>query len=185
MFSSFSLVLSSVEDQNYIKELYVEYHRLMYSIAGKYFTSIDDCQDLVQSCFVRLIDHVDTLRTLDQRALISYIATTVNNAAYTYFRKDRSASLTSIDALNDTQDLCTEDFVVQLLSQLDRKALITKVWPKLSHEDRALLEGKYILNYNNNDLAKYFDCKPDSIRMKLCRARRNALKLLEEENQSV
>lgn len=52
---------------------------------------------------------------------------------------------------------------------------------QLSAEDRALLEGKYILGDSDEMLARTLHCKPSSIRMKLTRARRRALKLLEQE----
>ena len=51
----------------------------------------------------------------------------------------------------------------------------------MSAEDRALLEGKYILGDSDEMLARTLHCKPSSIRMKLTRARRRALKLLEQE----
>lgn len=173
-------VLESPDDQEFIKNLYNDYHRLMYSVAQKYFSTMEDRQDLVQSCLVRLIDHVDTIRSLDQRALVSYIVTTINNAAYTYYRKNCTINVTSFETLPETDDICTEDFVLDLVPMIDQNIQLSELWANISEEDKILLEGKYILGYTNVELAKYFKCKPDSIRMKLFRARRNALKILKE-----
>jgi len=67
------------------------------------------------------------------------------------------------------------DKLMMLSERLDQLA---KIWPQLSWEDQFLLEGKYILGYNNQELAEKLLCKPSSIRMKLTRTRRSALSLL-------
>ena len=45
---------------------------------------------------------------------------------------------------------------------------------------KILLEGKYILGLSDEELAAEFDCSPNSIRMKLTRARRQVIKLVKE-----
>ena len=54
------------------------------------------------------------------------------------------------------------------------------VWPRLRQEDRFLLERKYLLNQTDQELAQYLGCRKSSVRMKLTRARRAALRLMEE-----
>jgi len=51
---------------------------------------------------------------------------------------------------------------------------------KLSLEDRLLLRGKYIEGKSAQELAEMLGCKPDSIRMKMLRARRRAFHILQE-----
>ena len=55
------------------------------------------------------------------------------------------------------------------------------VWPRLDEESRLLLEGKYILGYDNQELGQMLGCQANSVRMKLTRARRRALRLMGEE----
>ena len=55
------------------------------------------------------------------------------------------------------------------------------LWPRLSEEDRILLEGKYVWGQSDKELAEILHCKPSSIRMKLTRARRRALNNLSEK----
>ena len=47
------------------------------------------------------------------------------------------------------------------------------VWTHLKPRDQALLNMKYILEYENHEIAEVLDVKPDSIRMLLTRARQN------------
>ena len=64
---------------------------------------------------------------------------------------------------------------------LSRKEPLSAVWQKLSPTDQLLLEWKYIFGFSDRDLALRLDCKPESIRMKLTRARRRALHILKEQ----
>ena len=54
------------------------------------------------------------------------------------------------------------------------------IWPKLGEEDRLLLEGKYLLEYSSAELGERLGCQSASVRMKLTRARRRALKWMTE-----
>ena len=54
------------------------------------------------------------------------------------------------------------------------------VWPQLSTQDKILLESKYILGYNDNEIGKLLGCKASSVRMYLTRARRRAVELISE-----
>lgn len=55
-----------------------------------------------------------------------------------------------------------------------------KVWMTLPEDTRTLLAGKYILGLSDTELAEQYGCNPNSIRMKLTRARRQALKIFQE-----
>jgi len=59
------------------------------------------------------------------------------------------------------------------------------MFDQLSAKDRLLLEGKYFFDYSDNTLAKLLSCKKSSIRMKLTRARRRIVKLIEKEGDDV
>ena len=71
----------------------------------------------------------------------------------------------------------TMDSLVLLSEQAEQ---LWKIWPKLTEDERFLLEGKYILGYSDQQMAVSLKCSPGSIRMKLTRARRRAMKLLLE-----
>ena len=58
---------------------------------------------------------------------------------------------------------------------------LRRVWPRLSEADQLLLSGRYILGLDDRELARLAGCKPGSVRMKLTRARRNALREMKKE----
>ena len=62
----------------------------------------------------------------------------------------------------------------------EKKRDFLKVWDTLPDDTRELLADKYILRMSDAELAEEFGCSPDSIRMKLTRARRKALEMIKE-----
>lgn len=55
------------------------------------------------------------------------------------------------------------------------------IWPKLDERSKYLLESRYLLEKSNQEMAQYLGIKPESIRMALTRARKNAVQLWHKE----
>jgi RNA polymerase sigma-70 factor (ECF subfamily) len=73
----------------------------------------------------------------------------------------------------------SEEDLDTALIQKDNLERLKAIWPTLSSEDRLLLERKYLAGDSDADIAQALGCKPSSVRMKLTRARRCAIKLLQ------
>ena len=164
-------------DQAFMEALYRQYSRLMYATARKYVDG-PDLDDVVQSAAEKLIKRTKTLRELKPGALACYIVYTVKSVSVDHLRakgrqEGRTVGLWDIEL---PQAESPEDKLVSL----DRLSRLKSIWPRLSEEEQQLLWGKYIGGYSDEELAADFRCKPDSIRMKLTRARRKALGLLSE-----
>ena len=107
---------------------------------------------------------------------------TVRNTAINYLKiqqgeNDRIVDLTELT----TQEALGEPSIDDKLILQEEIELFKKIWPTLDKETRILLEGKYILGYDNNRLGQLLGCQTSSIRMKLTRARRKALALIRKE----
>lgn len=186
----FAFVLSLVDeesDKEYITKIYYDYSRLMNYVASGFTSSIDEREEIIQESLIRLINKIDTIRELERKALVSYIAVTVKHTSINYLRKKTGSDKQVLSLYNDcVEDVSTTaasiDERIILKDQLDK---LSKIWPELSETDRFLLEGKYICGYTNREMADTLGCKEDSIRMKLTRARRNALKQLTKEGVSL
>ena len=57
-----------------------------------------------------------------------------------------------------------------------------RVWRRLPERDRELLYRKYVLRQDNEELAEFLHCKPDSVRTRLARARKKAAALMEGDD---
>ncbi len=167
----------------FLELVYLQYKRLMFSIAGKYAASPDDQADIVGEALVRMIEQEERLRAVDARALTAYIAAVVRNTAINFLRHRgviRQYEQVSWEQMQDTEPspaLSTEETVLRA----ERRDWVRQVWQRLSPSDRLLLEGKYILELTDRELAATLGCGTASIRMKLTRARRRALKEISKE----
>ena len=143
-------------DREFLLWLYQEFSRLMFYTAQKYLADPHSQEEVVQESLKKLIEKVAVLRRLKRPALAGYVRATVRNTART-------------DSLDETV-FCREE--VQRLRE---------IWPQLDGETRMLLERKYILGYENEELGRMLGCRTDSVRMKLTRARRKVLRLMGKE----
>ena len=173
--------VDDLNDRQFISDLYERYRRIMYNRAMHYLAVPQDADDLIQDCLEQLIKNVSTLRTLDDCALISYVVTTVRNTAINFAKhlevQSRHVYLTDFED-EDPADSATLPEDVLLSNEFSDA--FTKAFATLSEGDQLLLRGKYELNLEDAELAVIFGCAPNSIRMKLTRARRRAVKHLLE-----
>lgn len=172
-------------DQEFITQIYQEFNRLMYYTARKYNSDPQQCEDVVQDSLAKLIEKVATLRKFNQSTLTNYIVVTVRNTAINYLKnqgkkENRILSLENVsEDIGNTFETSLDDGLI-MKEQVEQ---VQKIWPLLDESTRQILEGKYILGYDNKQLANLLGCRPSSVRMKLTRARRKALECLKENDK--
>lgn len=171
------------DDRTYMENLYHEFERLMFSTAQKYIPTIADQNDVVQESIVKLIKKIAILRSLHRYALSSYIVSTTKSTSIDFLRARQTKLKYTVTIEDDTLDEL-DDFNLSLDEMMilseENKAL-RKALDGLSEEDQMLLEGKYFYGYTNKELALLCNCKPNSIRMKLTRARRQVFEAIKEQ----
>lgn len=178
--------LDDPKDRKLMEQLYLKHDRLILAMAEKYVDNPDDRKDVMQNVAENLIKHLPTIKGLPDKAVAAYIAYAVRNTAINYYkakmrRKERFVSLDDEEVLwqvdQEFQDMSVEELVLfkNQVSQLK------DIWQDLPEEDQLLLEGKYIWELSDKELAEDLGCKPGSVRMKLTRARRRALQRLSEK----
>jgi len=169
-------------DRAFMLDLYQRFQRLMFSTAQKYGRKNDFPEEVVQESLVKLIGKVDLLRELSPRALASYVTAVTRNTAVDCIRSRERRNAASLDdeAFRELEaPLIPLD---EFMGDKERGKRLADALGRLSDTDRALLEGKYLLEYPDEVLAGQLGCQPGSLRAKLTRARRRAFKVLEGED---
>ena len=87
-----------------------------------------------------------------------------------------------VTALEDTnlEELWSPDPTPEAL--VEQSDALYRVWRRLPERDRELLYRKYVLRQDNEELAEFLHCKPDSVRTRLARARKKAAALMEGDD---
>lgn len=171
-------------DQEFILWLYQEFYRLMFYTAQKYVADQKQQEDIVQESLRKLIEKTSLLRRFQRPILASYIVSTVRNTSIDYLKmwQEEKDRLVNLDDLT-SQEVRNSQSIDETLILQEEMEHLKKVWSKLDTETRMVLEGKYILGYDNKKLSQLLRCQPSSVRMRLTRARRKALELMRKEGE--
>lgn len=180
MLSIIASVLESPDDQERMREIYDHNEGLFYATALQYTSSRYDAEEIVQDSVVKLIKNYTTIRELHGCILAAYIVSTVRNTAINRLIKESRRAHSPLDIAESADVAAKELSMDELLILAEKRQQIQYVFGSLSDEDQFLLQGKYFLGQSDAELASQLGCKPSSIRMKLTRARRNALKKITE-----
>lgn len=174
------------DERDFILSVYEQYKYVMLNTAEKLEPDADAAGDLLQEVLLRLIEKASELMELDSRVLVAYIVHTIRNTATDRFRR-RQVREKHIDPRALTEETeasfrqgaerSLEDEVLRSM----RSAELRSILRRLPDRTQLLLRGKYQLSLDDAELARLLGCRPDSIRMMLTRARRQALELLEKE----
>lgn len=176
------LIISAIEnpeDNRLMTEFYINFHQRLYTEAKKYLTDPEDVADVVLEALTRIINKMDTFRSLGPGQRYHYAITTVKNLCYILLKREKLFSGVSIEKLETELEAAdsTEETVVQKL----QRQQIAAIWQELDIEERRLLEQKYILCWTDAELAEAFGIKPESVRMRLTRAKRKVIKQLDRK----
>ena len=175
--------IEDLSDREFITELFERYGRLMFSTAAGFTSDAYMKEDIVQDALVRLISKVSTLRALEERALVSYVAVTVKNTAISQLRRDGRELANRFFTDDDGDALEIPDGSSSVIDKIilrDELGKLADIWPRLKESEQFILESKYIGGYSDEELARAMGCRESSIRMMLTRARRHALQELEK-----
>ena len=149
------------KEREFMEELYRKYERLMYATVRRYISDSMEQEEIVQESLKKLIEKRRVLRK----------------------RNRERSKIISLETLNEEG---MRHIILAEEEQLFYEEEIEKLKEGLKHlgpEDRALLEGKYLLKYGDKELARDFGCQPNSIRMKLTRARRKLMVIMKRSKK--
>lgn len=173
------LIILAIEDESrreFMIRLYESSVKRMYCEAKKFFSETEDVEDAVSDAVVKLVDKVDLLQQIAAEKRIAYAVTTVRHAAIHILRHESRFQMVSFDALaaflSDTEN------VEEKIQNEQRDTQLQTVLSELPPEDRLLLEEKYILLLPDAEIAQTLNIQPNSVRMRLTRAKRCVAKAL-------
>ncbi len=169
---------SSESDGVFIARLYDEFKYIMLSTAKSYVSSPEDREDIVQESVIKLLKKAALLREKERPALAAYIVYTVRNTAKNHLRRRSVERAHFGESDGDTEPEADMIPLDELMALRERQVRLDRLLSGLSEDDQTLLIGKYILEYSDEELARELGCKSASVRMKLTRARRRALKII-------
>lgn len=173
-----------LNDDAYIQWIYDTYKMTMFYTANKYIKDQSTCEDVIHDGIIKLLEKIDVVRSMEGSALTGYIVATIRNISIDYLRRQavQQAHTITIQEEDWNSMLAHEISPDEAILLKEKGARLLDVLQKLPPTEFLLLQGRYMLDYTDAELAAQLGCKESTIRMKLTRARRHALALLHETN---
>ena len=179
-----SLLLTQVDDlsdREFLADIFHEYHRLMFHTAQEYVSDQYEKEEIVQDSFVKIIENIRKIRSLERYALPFYLVIIVRHTAINYLRRTKTRNQHLFFAEdNDVLQNHTESNVSldEYAEMLDRREAVDRLWPNLSELDQYVLGAYYFVGLKTDEIAEALGCSQNAVRMKLSRARKHAREIL-------
>ena len=181
--------LDDPNDRKFMEDLFQKHDRLILATVKKYVSDVHDQEDATQTVAERLIWYIQKLKQLSPKACNAYIIYTAKSVAMDLHKSQAryKKSFSSLDEEGEEHSILDSDMhghsIDSHIILQEQMAQLKKNWHELSEEDRLLLEGKYIWELSDKELAECLRCKTDSVRMKLTRARSRAFQHLRQREE--
>ena len=161
-----------------MERLYEKYHRLMLYTAVKMLKEQMAAEDAVHSSFLKIIRHLDKIRSMDDYCKKRFVLTITEHTAVDMLRKKKKESFVSFDEMEDWKVPSggTVDFYE--LPEENQIILAIKNMPLL-YRDIFLL--KYSSGYENREIASIFGITEESVRKRISRGKKKLEEILNKE----
>lgn len=179
-----SLLIAQVDDSSdreYLTWLFQEFHRLMFHTAQEFVSDQYEKEEIVQDSFVKIIEHIHTIRNLERYALPFYLVIIVRHTAINHLRRTKTRNqhlyfVEDHDLLQNHTELNAS--LDEYVALLEHREAMDHLWPQLSELDQYVLGSYYFVGLKTDEIAKSLGCSQDAVRMKLSRARKRAREIL-------
>ena len=173
--------IETPEERDLMTAFYLQNRGYLYAQAQKYLPNPQDAEDIVHDALVKIIDHMDVFKSLQPAQQLLYARTTVKHLACSLCRRENRVPKVPFEEVLPVPVAEESQQPENILQSNQRREKIRSIWENLEGEERLLLEQKYILRWSDAELAKYLDIQPQSVRMRLTRAKRNMVRQMEEK----
>lgn len=176
-------IASHQSDTEFIDTLYRNYEKMLFCKAKEILRSREWAEDVAHDTIEKLIKIAPKLQKLDGPRRTNYVKVTVTNTALNQLSAKTTRQHMDEVSYEDLAYQVADDSAMleDLLLKKERHEILSAALSSISQRDRFLLEGKYLLDLSDQELANELQVKPSSIRMLLTRARNNIKEQLRKE----
>ena len=175
---AFLLLVEDDEQRELLIEIYKKYFALIKKrLAGA--VPVENVEDCIQDCFVRLVNNVKRLQELSQAQITVYVNQTIRSVIVDYQKKKKLLMIDyDIDIFPDQENQSSVEKEIEDKEAYER---FFKAFYTLPEVDQIILRSLYQDDISREELARKLGIKPTSIRTYISRAKKHALQLMRGE----
>lgn len=169
------------EERLFIRGLWNDHNQYMRNKIGRLGVRASDIEDVLMDCFLDLIRVRLKLSEMEPNEVRAYISIAVRNRCHRWHYLNNRIAFVSledntVDAISRAQ--ITEDGLIAKMDTENQTALLLN---GLSERDKLILFGHFIEGLTDEELAASLQCKKNSVRSLLSRAKKKARTILKNE----
>ena len=177
--------LESEEDKAFMLNLYKNYYALVRKTVYNITRDKHQAEDLANDTFIKLIDKISSIRTLESCSLAAYVVYTSRSVAINFIKRrdvQQKHLYFGEDAdLAEKIPSLTDNIIEERIVHQEEINELKDAILKLPEKQKELLYFKYILELHDREIANILNIAPGSVRQYLTRARREAKEIMEKE----
>lgn len=168
------------DDCLFMETLYNDFQNLMFKQAFKYFINQTDVEDVVQQSFLKLIRYLPTIKNLKRNTLAFYIVNVIRSCSMDIYRKRKIERETNFsDFFEGFEETVVDDVDFDCLMEIAVSSEeLAKAILRLPEKDQFVLNMKYLMGWNDSEIANALNMHKVTVRTRLYRAKRKVLNLL-------
>lgn len=163
-----------------VEALYFKYNRIMYDIAHRILCDHPLTQDAIQMSFIKIIENIDKIVDVDCNKTKAFLVIICRNIAINIYNKRKYNNLLFIDGFDETISDNAFNADEQLIN-LERLSLLKEKINMLYEPYADIITLKYIFDYSDKELSEILDISEQNVRVRLCRAKKSLIKLIQEQ----
>lgn len=175
------LVLTQMEpgdDRDFMEQVYLSHHRLMYAQALRVLREEAAAQDAVSDALVALMKKISVLRGLECNKLKAYVIITVKHAAIAILRRHQREPLTET---GEFVEISAPDRTDGRLLERDGVERIKDFIRRLPPQEKQIMLMRYFRDMTEEEIGREMGLKTVSVRVHLSRARKKLGQLMAGE----
>lgn len=181
------MIIAAMEDEDdkaFMLNLYQDYYGLVRKTVYNITHDKDNTEDLINDTFIKLIEKISLIRTLDSCKTAAYVVYTSRSVAINFIKhrdvqKKHAYYGEDMDLADKVPSL--EDTMEDMIIHQEEMEEMGNAILRLPEKQKDLLYFKYILGMADAEIAETFGIAHGSVRQYLTRARREAQKLMDKE----
>ncbi|MBR3869732.1 MAG: sigma-70 family RNA polymerase sigma factor [Clostridia bacterium] len=169
------------EDMKKVENLYRQYYAWLRKRAMSHVDDITKSEDIAQSVMLHVVRYFDSIKKVEEKQLMCYLAVIVDNTAKRFLREE--AKIAQVQALNtsELENAECRNVEEETEEKCSYEALKT-AYESLEDRDRQILFMRYSMGLGDEQIAEAVGIKKDSVRMAAHRSIKKLKNIIDKED---
>lgn len=159
------------------EELYRKFSPFVYGICLRYAKNRDEAQDILQDCFIKVMDRIEDYRF--EGSFEGWLQRMAVNESLNYLRLGRSSF-----SEMDEDDADAEDVSADIVSNMTAQQLLGEIG-KMPDGYRTIFNMYVIEGYQHNEIAEILNITESTSRSQLKKAREYLIEIIKNDLKSL